>query len=160
MSDGITNEETARLLENPILHRIEKNIATAAGRKITDPMVGFRSTELYLANLTVSRVLSILAKHEQDLTHFGIELIRFESKEPFGGDYASREAGQQEDEVNANTVIRGISHGFGLTYLCYYSFLLDRNYDGFEKYAEVRCLAGGKKFISKLKRVYAKLRDA
>ena len=158
MPDGITHEETSRLLENPILHRIEKNIATAVGRNITDPMVGFTSLELYLANLTEDRVLSMLAAHERELIQFGIELFRSASKQPFGGDYAPGEEGQQEED--ANVVVHGISRGFGLTYLCYFSFLLDRNYNGFEKYAKARRLAGAKKFISKLKRIYANLHAA
>lgn len=157
MPDGITNEETSRLLENPILHRIEKGIATAVGRKITDPMVGFTSIELYLANLTEDRVLSMLAAHEQELIRFGIAVYRSESKEPFGGDYPPGEEGQQEEDDDSNTVILGISHGFGLTYLCYFSFLLNNDYEGFEKYAKARKFAGAKKFIGKLKRIFADL---
>lgn len=158
MSDEITDDAIVRLLENSTLDRIEKAIAAAVGRKILPPTVGILSTELFLAGLTESRASDLLAIHEQQLIRFGIELFRSTCKEPFSGDYAPGEEGQQKEA--GNTVILGIGHGFGLTYLCYFSFLTAEDYVGFERYAKARRLAGAKKFLNKLKRIYACIQAA
>ena len=160
MNDDITNEQVEHLLSHPICSRIQRQILEGVGKSklpVLSAAVGTLGVELHLAGISEKRAVEMLETHERQLIDFGVAFMRSEWDLPSEEEYGPGEEGQQDD-ISAINVL-GIGDGFALTHVCYFSFLLKKDYEGFLRYCKGGRIPGAKKFLGRLKKVFSDVFD-
>jgi hypothetical protein len=158
----ITAPQVAKLLNNPQLTKIEKQVAKAVRSKVMDyaPEITIpeNAKELALAGLDHAQVAALMAEHAKLMTAFSTALFHCEDGRPLEEEWNPAE-GNQQDEDNEEEDM-GLARGFSLSHLCYLKFLLVDQDAELLRFLKDWRVPKAKPYLGRLKKYYQQARAA
>lgn len=155
-SKPATKSDVVKLLQDPRIKKMEKDVSRRLGVKVDDPApevtVPSNMKELNFAGLSREQVEKMLSEHAATATAFSIALFKAERQLPHEEEFNPDEGDQQEDSYAEPGY--ELCHGFSLTHLCWLSFLLSGRDADLLNYLKATRVPKREKYVKRLKRYF------